>query len=171
MATPVSAQELSKMVSTAAESAKAADNGDKAQQGRCLDALKLMQKYIVTAAVLKETDAGKKVNRLTKSTDAQIAAAATKVVQCWKDCVKKQAMQSGIPQSNSQLGLSSQASLGTAASSDAPAKQAASSAASSALEAAKPPAVASGPKRAPPSTGGSVLAVGFPGGCCVGGGG
>eukprot|EP00878_Enallax_costatus_P036368 GHUV01040831.1.p1 GENE.GHUV01040831.1~~GHUV01040831.1.p1 ORF type:complete len:160 (+),score=54.94 GHUV01040831.1:275-754(+) len=158
MGAPVSAQELSKMVSTAAESARAADDGDKAQQGRCLDALRLMQKYAVTAAVLKETDAGKKVNRLTKSSDAQIAAAAAKVVQCWKDCVKKQAAQSGLTPSGSIPELSSQASLGTATSSGPPAKPAANGDASSAPAAPKAanPGAASGPKRPPPSTGRSL---------------
>lgn len=157
MAATVSGQELSKMVSTAAESARAADVGDKAQQRRCLDALVLMQKYVVSAAVLKETDAGKKVNRLTKSSDPLIAAAATKVVQSWKDCVKKQAMASGLTPSGSLPELSSQQSLGTATSSGPLANIRLATNGDTYSSPVAPQAVdvrvASGPQRPPPGTG------------------
>jgi transcription elongation factor S-II len=112
---PIAATELAKLVASASEAGKAADAGDAAQQGRCLDILKLLAKSHVTAGLLKETDAGKKVNRLSKSTDAKVAAAAAAVVQAWKDCVKKQAQEAG----NSQPELSSQPSFGTTVSSGA----------------------------------------------------
>jgi transcription elongation factor S-II len=109
---PIAATELAKLVGSASEAAKGADGGDAAQQGRCLDILKLLAKSHVTAGLLKETDAGKKVNRLSKSTDAKIAAAAAAVVQSWKDCVKRQAQEAG----SNQPELSSQPSFGTTTS-------------------------------------------------------
>ncbi|WIA30738.1 hypothetical protein OEZ86_000805 [Tetradesmus obliquus] len=106
---PIAATELAKLVASASEAAKAADSGDAAQQGRCLDILKLLAKSYVTAGLLKETDAGKKVNRLSKSADAKVAAAAAAAVQAWKDCVKRQAQEAG----SNQPELSSQPSFGT----------------------------------------------------------
>eukprot|EP00879_Flechtneria_rotunda_P017282 GHRR01018104.1.p1 GENE.GHRR01018104.1~~GHRR01018104.1.p1 ORF type:complete len:298 (+),score=133.00 GHRR01018104.1:663-1556(+) len=114
----IAAVELAKLVNSAVESAKAAEGKDVAEQGRCLDILKVLQKSLVTAALLKETDAGKKINRLTKGNDSKIAAAAIQVVQAWKDCVKRLAMESagGV---GSMPSISSQLSLGTAASNGA----------------------------------------------------
>lgn len=112
----IAAAELAKLVNSATEAAKQAEDGDKAHQGRCLDILKLLQKSQVSASVLKETSAGKSVNKLSKCADTVVAAAATKVVQSWKDCVKRQAQEAGGP-SSSQPELSSQPSFGTAANS------------------------------------------------------
>jgi transcription elongation factor S-II len=112
---PIAATELAKLVASAAEAAKGADSGDVAQQGRCLDILKLLAKANVTAGLLKETDAGKKINRLSKSTDAKVAAAAAAAVQAWKECVKRQAQEAG----GTQPELSSQPSFGTTTSSGA----------------------------------------------------
>lgn len=113
----IAAVELAKLVNSATEAAKLAEEGDKAQHGRCIDILKVLQKSQVTAALLKETEAGKRVNRLSKSADANIAAAATQVVHSWKDCVKRQAQEAGP--SSSQPELSSQPSFGTATNSGA----------------------------------------------------
>lgn len=157
MAAPVSASELSKLVTTAAECAKAAEDADKAQQGRCLDVLKHMQKLSVTAAVLKETDAGKKVNKLTKSPIAEIAAAAAKVVQSWKECVKQQAQEAGgtLQTSTSQPDFGSQLSLGTSTSLGTSAKQATNGDAASRPSLPKQPApqLPPQPKRPIASTG------------------
>jgi transcription elongation factor S-II len=112
---PIASSELAKLVASAAEAAKGADSGDVAQQGRCLDILKLLAKANVTAGLLKETDAGKKINRLSKSTDAKVAAAAAAAVQAWKECVKRQAQEAG----GAQPELSSQPSFGTTTSSGA----------------------------------------------------
>jgi transcription elongation factor S-II len=108
----IAASELAKLVGKASEAAaKAVDEGDAAAQTRCLDVLKVLAGANVTAAVLKETDAGKRINRLTKSTNEQVAAAATQVVQAWKACVKKQAEASGLQPSSSLPGVSSARSL------------------------------------------------------------
>jgi len=86
----VSAAELSKLVSNAVEAGRLAEEGDAAEQGRAVDVLKVLQKQIVTAALLKDTDAGKKINKLSKSSNSTIAAAASQVVQAWKETIKQQ---------------------------------------------------------------------------------
>lgn len=83
------AAELTKLVTTACNSAKLAeDSDDKAEEGRAVDALKLCAKQAVTAELLKETEAGKKVNKLIKHPRKAIAEAASAAVQAWKECVK-----------------------------------------------------------------------------------
>jgi hypothetical protein len=88
MATTTAA-ELSKLLSTAVDSAAAA-GADAAEADRAVGALKVMQKLAVTASLLKETEAGKRVNKLSKSGVAAVAGAAAAVVQAWKDCVKRE---------------------------------------------------------------------------------
>lgn len=104
----IAAHELTKLVGKASEAAaKAVDDGEAASESRCTDILKVLAGSQVTAAVLKETDAGKRINRLSKSTNEQIAAAATQVVQAWKACVKTQAADSGLQSTGSLPGVSS----------------------------------------------------------------
>jgi transcription elongation factor S-II len=158
---PIAATELAKLVASAAEAAKGADSGDVAQQGRCLDILKLLGKANVTASLLKETDAGKKINRLSKSTDAKVAAAAAAAVQAWKECVKRQAQEAG----GTQPELSSQPSFGTTTTSSGAAnggssqqqqrEQPAAStlSGSGSIRSASGSGKASGPVRPPPKTG------------------
>lgn len=104
----IAAHELTKLVGKAGEAAaKAVDDGDAASETRCIDILKVLAGSQVTAVVLKETDAGKRINRLSKSTNEQIAAAAGQVVQAWKACVKKQAADAGMQSTGSVPGVSS----------------------------------------------------------------
>lgn len=112
MTTTIPAQELTKLVGKASEAAaKAVDEGDAASEARTIDILKVLAGSQVTAPLLKETDAGKRINRLSKSSNEQIAVAASSVVQAWKACVKKQAADSGVQPSSSLPGVSSARSL------------------------------------------------------------
>lgn len=120
----MAAPELSKLVSSAAEAARGAEAGDAAARDRALDSLRLLSRAAVTATLLKETDAGKRVNRLSKSTDEEVAAAASKVVLAWKDCVKRGVAAAdgvtaagALSRRGSEAALASQRSTGGAASS------------------------------------------------------
>eukprot|EP00877_Chromochloris_zofingiensis_P012216 jgi/Chrzof1/7248/Cz02g16130.t1 len=86
----VASSELVKLVHTAAESARSADGEDSAEQSRAVDALKVLQGKVVTAALLKDTEAGKKLNKLCRHGTPSIAAAASAVIQAWKLCVQKE---------------------------------------------------------------------------------
>ena len=97
----VSAAELSKLVSNAVEAGRLAEEGDAAEQGRAVDVLKVLQKQIVNAALLKDTDAGKKINKLSKSSNSTIAAAAAQVVQAWKESIKQQQQPDSKPSTSS----------------------------------------------------------------------
>lgn len=114
----IAAHELTKLVGKASEAAAKAvaeEQGDAAAESRTIDILKMLASSQVTAAVLKETDAGKRINRLSKSSNEQIAAAAAQVVQAWKACVKKQAADSGLQSTGSLPGMSSARSQSLAA--------------------------------------------------------
>lgn len=130
----IAATELTKLVGKASEAAAKAVGGeggaaggegsnsggggtvgDAAAEERCLDVLKVLAGAQVTAALLKDTDAGKRINRLSKSSNKQIAAAAADVVQAWKACVKKQAADAGLQSTGSLPGVSSARSLSMAA--------------------------------------------------------
>jgi transcription elongation factor S-II len=103
------AAEITKLVSAATEAARkavasedaAADPAaavavaDAAEEGRAVDALKALAKLPVTAALLRDTDAGKRVNRLCKSPSTRIADAATAAVAAWKASVRAAAASSG----------------------------------------------------------------------------
>jgi hypothetical protein len=114
MSTATSAAELAKLVGKANDAAAAAAAGeDAAAQERCLDILRALLKAQVTAKLLKDTDAGKRVNRLAKSADKDIAEAAGKVVAAWRSSVRKQAEAAGGPAPSASLpGVSSAPSLG-----------------------------------------------------------
>jgi transcription elongation factor S-II len=109
MATTTAA-EITKLVGAATDAArKAVDDGngngggsapppeaaaavrDAAEESRAVDALKALAKLPVTAALLRDTDAGKRVNRLCKSASARIAAAASAAVAAWKASVRSAA--------------------------------------------------------------------------------
>lgn len=96
------AEELSKLISAAVDSAASAA-GDAAEADRAVGALKQLQKHIVTAALLKETEAGKRVNKLTKHAVSSIASAAAAVVAAWKDCVKRKQDAKGTTSSGSGM--------------------------------------------------------------------
>ena len=79
--TPCTAEELGRMV----RAATSAGTGDTA---RAVDALKALRKADVTAELLAETGAGKEIKRLSKQGEnADVAAAATAVVNAWKRAV------------------------------------------------------------------------------------
>jgi len=67
--TPCSAEDLLRLV-------KAASGGE---AGRALDSLTALGGLVVTADLLAATQVGKEVKKLTKSTDAAVAAAAAAV--------------------------------------------------------------------------------------------
>lgn len=83
------AEELLKLISTAVDSAGLAE-ADAAEADRAVGALKQLQKCMVTAALLKETEAGKRVNKLSKHGVPSISSAAATVVQSWRECVKRE---------------------------------------------------------------------------------
>jgi transcription elongation factor S-II len=84
------AAELAKLVSTAAGCVKAAEDGDKAEAQRAVDVLKQLAKSDVSIDLLKQTGAGKTVNKMAKSSVQEVAKAADAVVAAWKESVKKQ---------------------------------------------------------------------------------
>jgi transcription elongation factor S-II len=160
----IPAPELTKLVGKASEAAaKAVDEADAASVARCKDVLKLLAAAQVTAPLLKQTDAGKRINRLSKSSNEQIAAAASQVVQAWKACVKKQAGDSGLQTSSSLPGVSSARSLSLPA--DNGSEQQEASTAQPALkqqqqqqqqqQRSSTPAGSAGSNKAPPRTGDS----------------
>lgn len=85
----ISVVELAKLVSTCCNSAAKAD-GDSVEISRTVDVLKQLEKREVTSQALKETDAGKKINKLTKHSSTDIANAAAKVVAAWKSAIAAQ---------------------------------------------------------------------------------
>lgn len=148
----ISAQELSKLVGKASEAAaKAVDDSDVASVDRCTDILKVLAGSQVTAPLLKETDAGKRINRLSKSSNEQIAAAATNVVQAWKACVKKQAGDMGMQPSSSLPGVSSARSLSLPADNGSEQQEASTS--QPAPQGSSTPAGSAGSGKPPPKTG------------------
>lgn len=75
--TPCTAEELTRMVRAAVAGAE--------EKGRAMDALKLLEKANVTAALLSETQVGKDIKKLSKQAkDKEVAEAAVKVVASWK---------------------------------------------------------------------------------------
>jgi transcription elongation factor S-II len=110
MATTTTAAEITKLVGAAADAARKAvgsadgstpsEGGaappaatpaavaDRAEEGRAVDALKALARLPVTAALLRDTDAGKRVNRLCKSASSRIADAASAAVAAWKASVR-----------------------------------------------------------------------------------
>lgn len=85
----VSSAELAKLVNTASSATKHGETGDAAEEARAIEVLKVLKRTHVTAALLKETEAGKRIAKLTKSNLAKVAEAANAVVLAWKDMVKK----------------------------------------------------------------------------------
>jgi transcription elongation factor S-II len=86
----ISVAEMAKLVSTAVGAAAAAEDGDKAEAARAVDVLKQLAKSHVTADLLRQTEAGKKINKLVKSAVQEVAQAAQAAVQAWKESVKQQ---------------------------------------------------------------------------------
>lgn len=79
---PITAIELVKAVDSAV---KSAEN----EASRAVDSLRYLAKQVVTASTLGATGAGKKMNKLAKSDNSSIAAAAKVVVDSWKESIKR----------------------------------------------------------------------------------
>lgn len=133
--------------------AKAVDEGDAASEARAIDILKVLAGSQVTAPLLKETDAGKRINRLSKSSNEQIAAAASSVVQAWKACVKKQAADSGVQPSSSLPGVSSARSLSLPGDSEQQEASTSQPAAATQPERSSTPAGTASASKPPPKAG------------------
>jgi transcription elongation factor S-II len=89
MGRSITTPELSQLVSTLVSAAGAAPESN-SEVARATDVLKQLRKVSVTAQQLKETDAGKKVNKLKKHSCQAIADAAVTVIEAWKNCVKQE---------------------------------------------------------------------------------
>ncbi|GBF99722.1 hypothetical protein Rsub_12435 [Raphidocelis subcapitata] len=147
------AEELSKLISTAADSAAAAD-GDAAEEDRAVGALKQLARLGVTSRLLKETEAGKRVNKLSKSGVAAVAAAAGAVVQAWKECVKREQDARGGGGGGAAGGGSGSGAGGGASSGGGVPR------ASSFVSTADTAAAGGKPSSRPPSAGGEAAAAG-----------
>ena len=80
--------QLSKLVSSALSSSKLAEEGDVAEEGRAVEALKLLAKTEVSAALLSKTEAGKLVKKLFKHPSKSISSTANTVIDAWKEAVR-----------------------------------------------------------------------------------
>ena len=116
----ISEHDLAKTLASLEDSAKAAEDGDKAEETRAVDALKHLQKQTVTAELLRKTAAGKRVNKLCKHTVGAISAAAKAAVEAWKDCVKSSGGQEAGPASQDAAASRQPAKVDTATISDDP---------------------------------------------------
>lgn len=66
-----------------------ASSGDSAADfGRAKDVLKVLGKWVVTADLLGQTEAGKKVKKICKHADEDLGKAATACIDAWKECVR-----------------------------------------------------------------------------------
>mmetsp|Transcript_26665 Transcript_26665/g.67928 ORF Transcript_26665/g.67928 Transcript_26665/m.67928 type:complete len:304 (-) Transcript_26665:396-1307(-) len=108
--------ELNKLLSAAQDACTKASDGDKAEEGRAVDALKVLAQQQVTADLLGKTEAGKRVRKLTKHTSSKIAEAANSAVEAWKECVRlEQASKTGsksasVPSQQGSTGNNKEAS-------------------------------------------------------------
>lgn len=55
-----------------------------------LEGLQSLQSFQVNTELLSETQAGKKVRKLTKHSNEEIAQAAQQLIASWKDCVRQE---------------------------------------------------------------------------------
>jgi hypothetical protein len=84
--------DLTKLLSTAESAAKRAeaDTADAAEEGRAVDALRVLGQQTITADLLAKTGAGKRVKKLEKHTSKKVASEAAATVAAWKECVRKE---------------------------------------------------------------------------------
>jgi transcription elongation factor S-II len=101
----ITALELTKLLNAAVDAAKQAEGGvNAAEEGRTVDALRVLGQQRVTTELLAETEAGKRVKRLTKHSCPAVAKAAAAAVDAWKDCIRReQGMQPATPSTKSAL--------------------------------------------------------------------
>ena len=69
------------------------DSADSAQAHdlqTALEGLQSLQSFQVNTELLSETQAGKKVRKLTKHSNEDIAQAAQQLIASWKDCVRQE---------------------------------------------------------------------------------
>eukprot|EP00884_Botryococcus_braunii_P017343 jgi/Botrbrau1/4292/Bobra.0390s0032.1 len=88
--TAVTAEQLLVVVDTCLSAGKAAEDGTPDAVGQALEQLKKLEELKVTTQLLKDTAAGKKIRKLVKHVDSGIVAAATQVIETWKDAVRKE---------------------------------------------------------------------------------
>lgn len=83
--------ELTKLLSSAADACKKAEDGtDAAEEGRAVDALRVLAQQTVTADLLAKTEGGKRLKKLSKHPSSKISEAAAAAVQAWKECIMKE---------------------------------------------------------------------------------
>lgn len=85
---PIAEVELNKLLAAAQDASSKASDGDKAEERRAVDALKVLAQQQVTADLLAKTEAGRRVKKLSKHNISSIAAAAAAAVDAWKECVR-----------------------------------------------------------------------------------
>lgn len=73
---PALAEEITRLAQTATSAAQKASTGGCAETDRAVDALKRLRILDVTLALLVQTQVGKPVRKLSKSSNTAIAAAA-----------------------------------------------------------------------------------------------
>ena len=66
----------------------AADSAQQHDLETALSGLESLQSFDVNTQLLAETQAGKKIRKLTKHDDSSIAEAAKSLVAKWKECVR-----------------------------------------------------------------------------------
>lgn len=119
----VNAREISNLVDSALTAGKKAEDGDSAEQVRAVDILKLLKKQSVSAAVLAESQAGKRLRALIKHPDVGISSAASEAIAAWKELIRGEAtIKKEIPSGSLSLSTqkdrrlsASQSSLATSA--------------------------------------------------------
>ena len=83
----VLASTLTVQVDSVIDSASSAQEHD---LQTALDGLQSLQSFQVNTDLLTETQAGKKVRKLTKHSNEDIAKAAKQLIDTWKDCVRQE---------------------------------------------------------------------------------
>lgn len=78
-----------KLVRTVSGSAAEVGEEGAGEADRVVDGLKTLRKHDVTLELLSETEAGKKLKKLSKHKHSEIAAAAMEVVHAWKKKLKE----------------------------------------------------------------------------------
>ncbi|EFJ51833.1 hypothetical protein VOLCADRAFT_116341 [Volvox carteri f. nagariensis] len=89
----LSEADLNTCLKTLESCGRGAADGDRADESRMLDVLKQLQKGLVTAELLKRTNAGKRLNKFCKHSCVSVAQAAKAAVEAWKQCVKQEQQQ------------------------------------------------------------------------------
>ncbi|KAL2555937.1 Transcription elongation factor TFIIS [Forsythia ovata] len=84
-------KELTELFEAVKKAADAAENSP-AEEERCLDSLKQLNKFPVSYQVLVSTQVGKRLRQLTKHKSHKIKALSSDVVDVWKNIIVKETM-------------------------------------------------------------------------------